>query len=144
MARKRVVELTAATATLSKNQSGSVIVLNRAAGIAVTLPTGARGLNYEFVIKEAITINDANDYAIIGGSVRGLILVVSNVSATLAVFAGDPDTATRISLSGAGSTGGARGTHLKAECDKDGVWTISGLSQHLGDAAGGESLTPWI
>jgi hypothetical protein len=41
-----VVSIEDATYTVATTQSGAVFTLNRAAGIVVTLPTAAAGLNY--------------------------------------------------------------------------------------------------
>lgn len=52
-----VVSVTTASKTLSAAESGSLIVLNRAGGIAITLPAPAAGLNYHFVIGTNFTSN---------------------------------------------------------------------------------------
>lgn len=125
MARKRVVEVTTSTATLSKNQSGALVVLNRAAGITVTLPNAGRGIEYDFAVETAATNNGI--YKLIGNdsaSVRGVIYVASTGGGGLEV--GDGVTHVAVSLDSA--TGGALGTTLKAICDDDGVWTISGIA----------------
>ena len=50
-----VVDITAATYAVSDNQSGTVFTLNRAAGIVVTLPTAAAGLDYTFIVGTTFT-----------------------------------------------------------------------------------------
>ena len=62
----RVVSLTAnAAEALTAAQSGTTFVLNRAAGIAITLPTAAVGLNFEFVVG---TSSGGRPYTITGAT----------------------------------------------------------------------------
>jgi hypothetical protein len=125
MARKRVIEITAATATLSKNQSGSLVVLNRAAGIVVTLPDAGRGLEYDFVVETAVTNNAV--YKIIGNdspSMHGSIHSASSGGGNL--FSANGTTHVAVSFSSA--TGGDLGMQIKAICDDDGLWHVSGLA----------------
>ena len=128
MARKRVVDLTAATATLSKNQSGSLIVLSRAAGMVVTLPSPGRGLEYDFVIKTDNEHDSGYRIATAGtpASLRGSISVVSD-GAALSEFQANGLTHTAISLSSL-TTGGLKGTKFRLVCDNDGVWEVTGKS----------------
>jgi hypothetical protein len=66
--------ITASTATIAVEDSGRVFFLNRAAGIAVTLPAvaTAAGVTYEFIVGTAPT----TAYVITGGSstVRGVVV----------------------------------------------------------------------
>ena len=59
-----VVSIEDATYTVATTQSGAVFTLNRAAGIVVTLPTAAAGLQYTFIVGTTFTgagqINTAN------------------------------------------------------------------------------------
>ena len=50
-----VVSIEDATYTVATTQSGAVFTLNRAAGIVVTLPTAAAGLNYTFIVGTTFT-----------------------------------------------------------------------------------------
>lgn len=128
MARKRVVDVTASS-TLSKNQTGSLVVLANAAGLTVTLPTAGRGLEYDFVIKTAIT-GAAGYYTIDAGtySIRG------------AVTSGASNGTAKSQATAAASTvvlgtinGGAVGTRIKLVCDEDGVWNATGSAIGSGD-----------
>ena len=49
------VSIEDATYTVATTQSGAVFTLNRAAGIVVTLPTAAAGLNYTFIVGTTFT-----------------------------------------------------------------------------------------
>ena len=50
-----IVSIEAATYTVATTQSGAVFTLNRAAGIVVTLPTAAAGLQYTFIVGTTFT-----------------------------------------------------------------------------------------
>ena len=131
--RKRVIDIIAATATLGKNQSGSLIVLNRAAGIVVTLPSPGRGLEYEFIVKTAVT---SNVYSITKSGtsfIRGEIIVASSGDPGK-MFVGNGSTHITISMSGS-TTGGLVGTHIKLVCDNDGIWEATGFASGSGTVA---------
>jgi hypothetical protein len=124
MARKRIVTVEDATVTLSKNQSGSLVVLNRAAGIVVTLPDVGRGLTYDFVMNvdasgaHEIRTNDLT-------SMHGILVMDSSSGAqSMAGFGGD-ETTTAFSMNGT-TTGGKSGSRITAVCDEDGTWHVQG------------------
>ena len=54
---KDVESLTAATKSLTAADSGTVYLINRAAGVAITLPVAAAGIYYKFIIGTTITSN---------------------------------------------------------------------------------------
>lgn len=68
-AQGRAQTLTAA-ATLTANQSGSTLYLDLAGGFAVTLPSPALGLNYDFWVKTAPT----GAYTIVSGGSANIIV----------------------------------------------------------------------
>ena len=47
---ENIVDVTDATYSVASTQSGAIFTLNRAAGIVVTLPTAADGLQYTFIV----------------------------------------------------------------------------------------------
>lgn len=125
--RKRVIELTDSTATLSKNQSGSLIVLNRTAGIVVTLPTGSRGLNYEFIVRTKVL---TNTYTIDAGSnsmVGSILLASASGGADSNRIFYSINLSARVASMNSSGSGGNIGTHVKVVCDEDGVWHFSGI-----------------
>ncbi len=124
--RKRVIDLTSATATLGKNQSDSLIVLSRAAGIVVTLPKAGRGLRYDFVVKTAVTSNRYDiKTAVTADKIRGTLVMGQNNAAKKTFVA----TASNDIQMNGGTTGGLRGTNFSLVCDEDGVWTVSGCAE---------------
>lgn len=131
MARKRIVDVTSSS-TLSKNQSGSLVVLANAAGLTVTLPEPGRGLEYDFVIKTAITA--AEGYYTIS------VADVATASIKGAVTSGASNGTAKSQASSGVETvklgtvnGGAIGTRIKLVCDNDGKWNVTGSAIGSGD-----------
>jgi cytoskeletal protein RodZ len=131
MARKRVIDMTTA-GTLSKNQSGAIVTLDAAGGFVVTLPAPGRGLEYDFVVKTAIT----------GAAAYYEVAVPSTVAASMkgSVVSGATNgTAKQQASSGASKlqlgtiNGGAIGTHLKVICNNDSMWEVTGQAIGSGD-----------
>lgn len=120
MARKRVINVTTAARTLSRNENGSIVVLDRSGGSTVTLPSAGRGLNFQFVVKTS------GAYIIDGGTdeFRGVLLSAQNNTASKS-FTGDNSTDVKISTNGT-TTGGRVGSNFEIVCDTDGVWTAQG------------------
>ncbi len=54
-AYSNVSSITSATKSVESTDSGTVFTLNRAAGIVVTLPTAAAGINYTFIVGTTFT-----------------------------------------------------------------------------------------
>ena len=54
----RVLSLTTATYQATIEDSGTIFTFNRAAGVVVTLPAAAVGLNFEFYVVTALTSNN--------------------------------------------------------------------------------------
>ena len=54
-AYSNISSITSATKNVESTDSGTVYTLNRAAGIVVTLPTAAAGLNYTFIVGTTFT-----------------------------------------------------------------------------------------
>ena len=101
--------ITAATATLTVEDSGRVFFLNRAGGITVTLPAvaTAAGVTYEFVVGTAPT----TAYVISGGgtTVRGVVV-------TSAVGAADSEASGAASVTFVANTA-TRGDRVELRCD---------------------------
>lgn len=137
----RIVNATASTLTVTEAaHDGKTIVLDLAAGIAVTLPAASAGLKFRFVVKTTFT-GAASIKSVAGADIMiGHALMGNNTDNTVVDFqslaASTNDT---IDLFGtANSTGGIEGQ----------IVTIEGLATNLwyveirGDAAGTEA-TPF-
>jgi len=131
--RIRVKTLTA-SATLGKNDSGSLFVLNAATGLTVTLPPKGRGLFYDFVVKTAVTSNSYEIVTQTADKIRGVLIAsVTNVTSK-AFVATSSD---KIDMAGT-TKGGLVGTGFRLVCDNDGFWNVFGQN-----ASSGGVLTPF-
>lgn len=131
--------VTAATATVtSAAHSGRTVLLDRAAGQALTLPaaTGS-GNSYKFFVATTITSNattikvaDATDI------MAGVAIVANDSDASASIFetAADSDT---ISFNG-GTTGGIKGATVELQDVAANLWSV----RVVGAATGGEA-TPF-
>ena len=134
-----LVSATAATLTCtSASHAGRTVVLDRAAGIAVTLPaaTGS-GNSYRFFVATTITSNsttvkvaDATDI------MAGVAIVANDSDASASIFetAADSDT---ITFNG-GTTGGIKGATIELQDVAANLWSV----QVVGAATGTEA-TPF-
>ena len=137
----RVVNCTAATLAVTElAHDGKVIVLDRAAGIAVTLPTAAAGLRFEFLVKTTFTgassiksvvgTDIMIGHAIMGNDTDNSVVNFQSVAAT---------TNDTIDLYGtANSTGGMAGQRIRISGLAAALWYV----EIIGDAAGTEA-TPF-
>lgn len=137
----RVVVVTDATLAVTEaDHDGRIIVLDRAAGIAVTLPAAAAGLRFRFIVKTTFT-GAASIKSVSGADVMiGHALMGNNTDNTVvdwpAVAASTLDT---IDLFGtANSTGGIEGQEIEIIGLATNLWFVS----IRGDAAGTEA-TPF-
>lgn len=137
----RIVNATASTLTVTEAlHDGKTIVLDRAAGIAVTLPAAAAGLKFRFVVKTTFT-GAASIKSVAGADVMvGHALMGNDTDNTTVLFqslaASTNDT---IDLFGtANSTGGIAGQVVTIEGLAANLWYV----EIIGDAAGTEA-TPF-
>lgn len=137
----RIVNVTTSTLTVTEAaHSGKTMVLDRAAGIAVTLPAASAGLKFRFIVKTTFTgassiksVSGADvmvGYALMGND-------TDNTTVRWPVVAGD--TADTIDLLGtSNSTGGLAGQEIEIEGLAANLWFV----KIVGDAAGTEA-TPF-
>lgn len=137
----RIVNCTASTLTVTEAlHSDAIIVLDRAAGIAVTLPAASAGLRFRFIVKTTFT-GAASIKSVAGtDTMIGHALMGNNTDNIVvdwpAVAASAFDT---IDLLGtANSTGGMAGQEIEIIGLASSLWFVS----IRGDAAGNEA-TPF-
>lgn len=137
----RVVNATASTLAVTEAlHDGKTIVLDRAAGIAVTLPAAAPGLKFEFLVKTTFT-GAASIKSVAGTDIMIGHAIMGNDSDNTvvnwpAVAASTIDT---IDLLGTGnSTGGMAGQRIRITGLAAALWYV----EIIGDAAGTEA-TPF-
>lgn len=128
-----------ATRTLSVDDSGSTVLLDRAAGIVVTLPLAVPGLVYDFAVTTSVT---SNAYKIITGAATEFLLgeyvsVDTDTSNAVAVFTGNGTSHIAVNMTAAASNalGGLKGTHLRFKCLSTTLWEVSGVNQGGGTVA---------
>jgi len=130
--------LTAASQTLSVDNAGDTIVLNRAAGQAITLPAAiGLGSIYRFFVQTTITSNSTTIKVANSTDVmQGTAVVLQDAGDTMVGFetAADSDT---ITFNGT-TTGGVRGAQIELIDVATGIWAVS-----VRGAATGTEATPF-
>lgn len=135
-AKRNVISGLGATRTLNENESGSVVLLDRAAGIVATLPTAKAGTYFDFIATTSVT---SNAYKIITGAGTELLIgeVISDdtdTSDAMAFFTANGSTHVAVSMNGT-TTGGLVGTHLRFTCLSSTKWLVEGVNKGSGTVA---------
>jgi hypothetical protein len=136
-AKTPVISGLGATRSLNENESGSTIVLDRAAGIVTTLPASANpGTWYEFAVATTVT---SNSYKVITGAGTELLIgevlsIDTDTSNALAGFTANGSTHIAITMNGT-TTGGIKGTHFIVKKVSSTQWVIKGSVQGSGTVA---------
>lgn len=113
-----------ATKTLSQAESGSTVLFDRAAGIAVTLPASVPGLEFEFVVTVDLTSN-AYSFVTDGAFLVGSLLGGIEGAATDETHFANGTTHVGVSMNKT-TTGGLIGGKFKVRCLSATLWTIEG------------------
>lgn len=134
-----VTNATAATLVPTAAQSGTVFTLNRAAGIAITLPgltgTAPVGTNYEFIFATSASGGDTTITAASGDLLFGGVTAVDTDSSNAVVF-DDPDgTDDLIMTFNGGTQGGLVGTIIRVVALTATSWHVSGFNRHSSNFA---------
>lgn len=132
MQRRRFTDITSSTATLGRNQSGSIVRFDRAAGVIITLPAARAGLWYDFLVKTSVTSNTYQVKAAGTTKVSGTLVNSKNDTASKS-FVGNGSTHVKVSMNGT-TTGGLVGTYFRAFCDGT-AWRINGFNEASGSEA---------
>ena len=129
-----VVTITDATYAVTAAQSGTIFSVDRAGGCAITLPTAAPGLEFDFYVKT--TVSGTNTFSISSlttGTLQGGITVLANDTLavhnttvnTLAFIA--PAAADHQLVANATTEPKNAGTHFNFKCAIATKWTVSGV-----------------
>lgn len=131
-----VIQSVGATRTLLADESGSLCLLDSAAGVIYTLPAPVVGAKFEFLVSVAVTSNahkvitNAGTVFLLGGVIMGDVTVATS---------GDyfeADGATHVALSAAGTiTGGLLGERYAVTCISATQWVINGVCHGAGALA---------
>ncbi|WP_246225828.1 hypothetical protein [Chelativorans xinjiangense] len=134
----RVVDATAATLTVTADGHDSrVVTLNRAAGIAVTLPAASgSGVAYKFIVGTTVTSNTTTIKVVGNDTVTGVALIANDTDNSVSGFetAADSDT---ITFNGT-TTGGVKGDMVELVDIAADLWHV----RVTGSATGTEA-TPF-
>ena len=133
---REVIQSVGATRTLLAEESGSLCLLDRAAGNVYTLPTPVEGMQFDFVASVAVT---SNAYKVITAAATQFLLG-SVVIASLTVaesgdtFQGNGTTHVAISMDGA-TKGGLIGGMIRFTAISTTQWYVEGIAIGAGTLA---------
>jgi hypothetical protein len=136
-AKRNIISGSGATASLSEADSGSLVLMDRAAGIVFTLPAAcAIGTTFDFVVTTTVT---SNAYKVITGAGTELLIggytnVDTDTSNAVAVFTGNGSTHIAVTSNGT-TTGGRIGTSLTFTKLSDTLWEVTGMMMGSGVVA---------
>lgn len=124
---REVIQSVGATRTLLAEESGSLCLFDRAAGVVYTLPAPVEGMTFEFVPTVAVT---SNAYKVITNSASVFMIgsVLSGnltVAASGDVFQANGSTHVAISMNGS-DTGGLIGGKLTFTAISSTQWLVTG------------------
>lgn len=120
----QVISGLGATRTLTKAESGSTILFDRAAGITLTLPASVPGLEFEMVVSVDLT---SGVYAFVtdGAFLLGSLLGGIEGAATDETHFANGTSHVGVSMNKT-TTGGLIGGKFKVRCISATLWTIEG------------------
>lgn len=123
-----VISGSGATRTLNANESGSVVLFDRAAGIVFTLPTAPiPGTYFDFFINTTITSNSAK--VITGAGTEFMLGAINSVDTDTSNaevgFTANGSTHVAITQNGT-TTGGIKGTKFRLTCISSTIWSVEG------------------
>ncbi len=134
---RQVIQSVGATRTLLAEESGSLCLLDRAAGIVYTLPTPVEGMQFEFLATVAVT---SNAYKVITKTIASQFIVGGVIMGDVTVAqSGDffeADGTTHVALSEDGATkGGLLGDNFILTAISSTQWAIRGVLHGAGTLA---------
>lgn len=125
---REVIAEAVATRTLLPEESGSLCLFDRAAGVVYTLPAPVKGMQFEFDVSVAVTSNahkvitDAATTFLLGAVIAGNLTVAASGD----IFQANGTTHVAISMNGT-DTGGLIGGRIKFTAISSTVWYVEGL-----------------
>lgn len=133
---RQVINSVGATRTLLAEESGSLCLLDRAAGVVYTLPAPIPGMEFEFLASVAVTSNaykvitDAATTFLLGGAIMGDVTVAQSGD----YFEADGTSIVALSANGS-TTGGLLGERYKVTAISATQWVIEGVLHGAGTLA---------
>lgn len=126
----------AATRRLAANESGSLCLFDRAAGIVYTLPTPVVGMSFDFLVTVSVTSNAAKVITaattqfLLGGVIAGDVTIATSGD----YFEANGTTHVAISANGS-TTGGLLGERYTVTAISTTQWVIHGVTHGAGTLA---------
>lgn len=133
---REVISGLGSTRTLLAEESGALVVLDRAAGIVVTLPSPVVGMQFTFLVSVSVTSNaykvitNAASVFLVGGVIMGDVTVAQSGD----YFEADGTTIVALSADGA-TKGGLIGERFTVTCISSTQWAIEGVCHGAGTLA---------
>lgn len=130
---RQVIGEAVATRTLTAAESGSLCLLDRAAGVVYTLPAPVVGMYFDFMVTVAVTSNahkvitNAATVYMVGKVLAGDITIATSGD----VFTADGTSIVAISAAGS-VTGGLVGESYRLTCISTTKWAIEGVTHGAG------------
>lgn len=138
--RQPVISGLGATRTLNANETGSLILLDKADGITITLPTApAPGTFFDFVVSVSST---SVGYKVITGAgtellVGSIVNCDTDTTDTVAIWKSLVGSSyISVNLGGSDTTkGGLKGDHFTVKCLNSTTWLVTGITNATGSVA---------
>lgn len=138
--KRNIISGSGATASLSEFDSGSLVLMDRAAGIVFTLPAAcAIGTNYTFAVTTSVT---SNAYKVITGAGTELLIggyesIDTDSSNAVAVFTANGSSHVALNMTAASSNalGGLLGTQVTFTKLTSTQWEVTGIVMCAGTPA---------
>ncbi len=129
-----VIAPSAATQVLTASQSGSVVLLNAASGVTVTLPAPIVGLWFEFIVTVTVTSNshiiqtDAGTTFVLGTLDLATEATTPGANPGPKYFSGNGTSHVKVQMNSASTnaTGGLIGSFLLFQCITTTQWACTG------------------
>lgn len=131
--KRNVISGLGSARVLLAEESGSLIILDRAAGILLTLPAPSVGLVFDFIVITTVTTNAykiITDAATTFLSGQYLNVDIDTANANI-VFSADPAASVALNLAGT-TKGGFIGSQFRFTCVSPTLWQVEGINNANG------------
>jgi hypothetical protein len=130
---RQVIDGSGATRTLTAEESGALVLMDKADGIVFTLPAPAVGLQFEFLASVAVS---SNVYKVITSAATVFLkggVIMGDVTVATSGDYFEADGATHVAISENGTTkGGLLGDRFTVTCVSSTLWVIHGVLHGAG------------
>lgn len=137
--KKPVISGLTGTYALKESESGSLVLLDRAAGLVLTLPLAKPGLNFEFLTNVTNTSNVYKIISSVSSGTQAMIgalqsMVVQDGTALNTITSAATTNNIAVTMDGA-TKGGRVGSRISVSALSSGSWFVSGLIVGTGTIA---------